>query len=195
MKKFFIAFMLVFLSSVYCSAAVMKTGVLIIAPTEYKTQDFLKIATEQFGKNYDISQELQDDWAAYCWDKGLTVSDPLVTKATLTDFAATTRFNKIIFIIFKNVTMTKEDLGPTVNVTVFGANRYENIRRRANIEARVVIMNNSGETLKVFEEAHTDASMASELRANRGAFQGLCKNISARLKKETFIDSHAANEK
>lgn len=171
-------------TTIYCSAAIMKTGVLIIAPTEYKTQDFTKIASEQFGKNYDISQGLQDDWAAYCWDKGFTVSDPLVTKETLSDFAKTTRFNKIIFIIFKNVTLTTEDLGPTVTVNIYGANRHENIRRRANIESRVVIMNNAGKTLKVFEEAHTDASMTSELRVNRGAFQGLCKSISARLKEE-----------
>lgn len=186
MKKIFSFLMVfaIFFAASNCSATISKTGVLIIAPVEYKTQDFIKIATEQFGKEYNISQGLQDDWAAYCWEKGFTVSDPKVSKETLADFSKTTYFDKIIFIIFKNVSTIEEDLGAGVSFSIYGANRYENIRRRASIESRVVIMNNEGETLKVFEEAHTDASKASMLRANRGAFEGLCKNISARLKEK-----------
>lgn len=183
MNRFF-QFLIVFTVSlicVNCSAAVTKTGILIISPVDYKTQDFLKIATKQFGKEYEVSQGLQDDWAEYCWDKGFTDSDPMVSKDTLEDFSKTTHFSKVIFIIIKNATVTEEDLGTNVVVSTYGANRYENIRRRANIEARVVIMNNEGETLKVFEEAHSDASMESKLRANRGAFEGLCKRISERL--------------
>lgn len=186
MKKFFslLAAFAIFFAMSNCSAALSKTGVLIIAPVEYKTQDFLKIATEQFGKEYDISQGLQDDWATYCWDKGFTVSDPKVSKETLADFSTKTHFDKIIFVIFKNVATTEEVLGTSVIVSMWGANRNEHVRRRASIESRVIIMNSSGETLKVFEEAHTDASKASMLRANRGAFEGLCKNISARLKEK-----------
>lgn len=164
-----------------CSAALSKTGVLIVAPVEYKTQDFMKIATEQFGKEYNISQGLQDDWGTYCWDKGFEVSDPMVSRATLSDFAKTTRFEKIIFVIFKNVQVTAENLGSDVDFSMFGAIKRERVRRRTSIEARIIIMNNEGETLKVFEESHTDASMASKLRASRGAFEGLCKNIALRL--------------
>lgn len=187
MRKIFsllMIFVLVFIYSI-CCASISKTGVLIVAPLEYKTQDFLEIATKEFGKEYEISQGLQDDWATYCWDKGFTVSDPKVSRETLSDFSKTTRFNKIIFIIFKNSNVQIEDLGSTVNFSIFGVNRRDHIRRRANIESRIVIMDNEGKTLKVFEEAYTDASMASELRANRGAFEGLCKNIAGRLKENT----------
>lgn len=184
MKKILSVFAMfaVFFAMSSCSAALSKTGVLIIAPVEYKTQDFLKIATEQFGKEYNISQGLQDDWATYCWDKGYEVSDPMVSKETLADFSKTTYFDKIIFIVFKNIATTAENLGANVTYYGFGViDKSEKVRRRANIEARIIIMDNEGQTLKVFEEAHTDASKASMLRANRGAFEGLCKNIVNRL--------------
>ena len=184
MKKIFslLAVFAVFFAMSSCSAALSKTGVLIIAPVEYKTQDFLKIATEQLGKEYNISQGLQDDWATYCWDKGYEISDPMVSKETLADFSKTTYFDKIIFIVFKNIATTEENLGTDVTYYGFGViDKNEKIRRRANIEARIVIMDNEGKTLKIFEEAHTDASKASMLRANRGAFEGLCKNIVKRL--------------
>ena len=187
MKKYFLLFtsLALFFVMSNCSANLSKTGILIIAPVEYKTQDFLKIAAKQFGKEYDISQGLQDDWAEYCWDKGFAISDPLVTKEILSDFSTKANFDKIIFIIFKDANVTSQDLGTTVMVNPYAPyalNRIEHVRRRANIEARVVIMNNTGKLLKVFEESQTDSSMASELRANRGAFEGLCKNVSARLK-------------
>ena len=183
MRKIFSLFALfvVFFSMQNCSAALSKTGVLIIAPIEFKSQDFLKIATEQFGKEYNISQGLQDDWATYCWDKGYEVSDPTVRKETLADFSKTTHFDKLIFIIFKDVGKITEDIGASVTFSMFGAHRREKVRRRTHIDARIVITNVDGETLKIFEETYTDASMASELRANRGAFEGLCKNIVKRL--------------
>lgn len=184
MKKFFslLAMFAVYFMMSSCSAAFTKTGVLIIAPVEYKTQDFLKIATEQFGKEYNISQGLQDDWATYCWDNSYEVSDPMVKKETLENFSKTTYFDKIIFIVFKNIATTEENLGTDVTYYGFGfIDKNEKIRRRANIEARIVIMDNEGKTLKIFEEAYTDASKASMLRANRGAFEGLCKNIVKRL--------------
>ena len=178
MKKFF-AVMIVCLVALTCSicSAAGKTGILIIAPTEFKTQDFMKIANESFGKNYIVSQQTQDAWAAYCWEKGFVDSDPTISKDTLADFAATTYFDKIIFIMFKDAVKTFEDLGAVYNRFVY----RRAFRFRTAIQARVVIMNQSGETLKVFEDSYTDASFASELRANRGAFDGLCKNIAVRL--------------
>lgn len=184
MKKILslVATVAIFFAMSSCSAALSKTGVLIVAPVEYKTQDFLKIATEQFGKEYNISQGLQDDWATYCWDKGYEVSDPMVSKETLADFAKTTYFDKIIFVVFKNIAVSEENLGTDVTYYGFGVlDKRDKVIRRSNIEARIVIMNNEGETLKIFEEAHTDASKTSMLRANRGAFEGLCKNIAQRL--------------
>lgn len=158
-----------------------KTGILIIAPVEFKTQDFLKIATETFGKAYSISQDTQDAWATYCWNNGFVETDPLTKKETLADFVKTTRFNKVIFVIFKNVSTIAEDRGVSYSGSVFFGSVTRDIRHRSAIETRVVIMNHEGETLKVFEESYTDASMASELRANRGAFKGLCKRISERI--------------
>jgi len=178
MKKFvaMLAVGVIVLSCALCSAA-ERTGILIIAPTEFKSQDFMKIATETFGKNYTLSQNTQDAWATYCWDKGLTDSDVLPTKATLVDFASTTTYDKIIFIIFKDVDKTEEDLGYSRGL--FGAVSHD-IRYRTAIGARIVIMTHDGETMKVFEETHTDASGSSDLRASRGAFKGLCKQISDR---------------
>lgn len=183
MRKFVVlaAFAAIVLSNALCSAA-DKTGILIIAPVEFKTQDFLKIATETFGKEYDISQNTQDAWAAYCWDKGFAETDPLTKKETLADFVKTTRFNKIIFVIFKDASIATEDHGASYSGSIFFGSVQRHVRRRSAIETRVVIMNHEGETLKVFEESYTDASMTSELRANRGAFKGLCKKISERLK-------------
>ena len=178
MKKFIAALIvcLVALTCPICSAA-GKTGILIIAPTQFKTQDFIKIANESFGKNYIVSQQTQDAWAAYCWEKGFVDSDPTISKETLAEFAATTYFDKIIFVMFKDAIRTVEDLG----VTYLWGTVRRNARFRTAIQARVVIMNQSGETLKVFEDSYTDASFASELRANRGAFDGLCKSIAERL--------------
>ena len=186
MKKFVVAAVCVclILSCSLCFAA-EKTGILIIAPAQFKTQDFLKIANENFGKNYVVSQQTQDSWATYCWNKGFVDSDPMISKEVLADFIGTTDFDNIIFIMFKNAEMTVEDKGIKFNASplfggVFGSAKRK-IRRRSVIEARIIVMNHQGKTIKIFEESHTDASMASELRANRGAFKGLCKNISNRL--------------
>ena len=179
MKKFvtLLAVAAIVLSCALCSAA-ERTGILIIAPVEFKSQDFIQIATETFGKNYDISKGTQDDWATYCWDKGLTDTDALPTKETLADFAATTNYDKIIFIIFKDANKTEEDLGysrgPFWSIS-------HDVRYRTAVGARVVIMTHEGQTLKVFDETHTDDSKSSDLRASRGAFKGLCKQISDRL--------------
>lgn len=163
----------------------VKTGILIIAPTEFKTQDFFKIATEAFGKSFSISQDTQDAWATYCYDKGLADTDPLITKEILADFAKTTNFDRIIFLILKDAVVLQEDLGVVYNISPFFGGIWgsagRKIRIRSNIETRVVVMNHAGEALKVFEESYTDASMASKLRANRGAFKGICKRISKRL--------------
>lgn len=179
MKKFF-AMLAVGLIVLSCAPgfAAEKTGILIIAPVEFKSQDFIKLATEVFGKNYDISQGTQDAWATYCWDKGLPDTDALPTKETLADFASTTDYDKIIFVIFKDADKTAEDLGYSRGL--FGSVSHD-VRYRTALGARVVIMTRDGQTLKVFEETHTDASGASDLRANRGAFKGLCKRISDRL--------------
>ena len=158
-----------------------KTGILIIAPVEFKTQDFLKIATETFGKGYTISQNTQDAWATYCWDNGFAETDPLTKKETLADFVKTTYFDKVIFIIFKDVSSVSEDHGASYSGSWLFGSVTRIVQRRSAIETRVVIMNHEGETLKVFEESYTDASMTSELRANRGAFKGLCQKISERL--------------
>lgn len=186
MKKFvaMLAVGVIVMSCALCSAA-ERTGILIIAPVEFKSQDFMKIATKTFGKDYNISQGTQDAWATYCWDKGLTYTDVFTTKETLADFATTTDYDKIIFIIFKETATVTEDRGATFNASPLFGGVFGNVRRRVRhrsaLEARVVIMNHDGETLKVFEETHTDASKASELRANRGAFKGLCRRISDRL--------------
>ena len=185
MKKFVaVAICAIILSFSLCSAA-GKTGILIIAPAQFKTQDFLKIANENFGKNYVVSQQTQDAWATYCWDKGFVDSDPTISKEILANFAETTYFDKIIFIMFKNAEITVEDEGVNYSASPFFGgilgNAKRKVRRRSVIEARVVVMNRQGETVKIFEESHTDASMASELRANRGAFNGLCKSIASRL--------------
>ena len=186
MKKIFSALAIgaIFLSCSLCCAA-ERTGILIIAPVEFKTQDFLKIATEAFGKDYNISQGTQDSWATYCWENGFIDTDPMTKKETLADFATTTNFDKIIFVIFKDIATVTEDNGTTYSESplfggIFGTSKRK-VRRRTALEARVVVMNHEGETLKVFEEAYTDASLTSELRANRGAFKGLCKNIADRL--------------
>ena len=165
MKKFvtIVAVAGIVLSGALCSAA-ERTGILIIAPVEFKSQDFIKLATDVFGKNYDISQGTQDAWATYCWDKGLPDTDALPTKETLADFAATTNYDKIIFVIFKDAAKTED---------------YYSYR--SVLGARVVIMKHDGDTLKVFEETYTDTSKRSEIRASRGAFKGLCKQISNRL--------------
>lgn len=165
MKKLFamLTVGVIVLSCALCSAA-ERTGILLITPVEFKSQDFMKIATHTFGKKHTLSQNTQDDWATYCWDKGLTDSDPMTTKETLVDFAATTAYDKVIFVIFKEAVKTEDSFSYR---TVLGA--------------RVVIMTHDGETLKVFEETYTDASKRSELRANLGAFEGLCKRISDRL--------------
>ena len=179
MKKFVIMLFtvnVVFMSCSLCCAA-EKNGILIISPVEFKTQDFLNIATEAFGKQYDISQGIQDSWASYCWDKGFVDSDPMISKETLADFASKASFDKIIFVIFKDVNKTAEDKGAVFSFGII----KKKIRYRTAIQSRVVVMNHNGETLKVFEESHTDASLASELRANRGAFKGLCKHIATRL--------------
>ena len=169
MKKFvaMLAVGVIVMSCALCSAA-ERTGILIIAPVEFKSQDFMKIATETFGKNYTLSQNTQDAWATYCWDKGFADDDPLTKKETLVDFATTTHYDKIIFIIFKDAVRTVDDT-----------------RYRTVLGSRVVIMNHDGETLKVFEETYTDASGASELRANLGAFKGLCGRIADRLSGKT----------
>lgn len=178
MKKFFAASIvcLVALSCSICSAA-DKTGILIIAPIEFKTQDFMKIATESFGKNYIVSQSTQDAWATYCWEKNFIDSDPMISKETLADFSKTTYFDKIVFVLFKDAVKTVEDLG----VVYLWGNARRKARFRTAIQARVVVMNQSGETLKVFEDSYTDASYTSELRANRAAFNGLCESIAERL--------------
>ena len=183
MKKFF-AMLTVSVIVLSCApgSAAERTGILLIAPVEFKSQDFMKIATQTFGKNYDISQGTQDAWATYCWDNGLTDTDALPTKENLAEFAATTDFDKIIFIIFKDADKTAEDLGYSRGW--FGSISHD-VRYRTAVGARIVIMTHDGQTLKVFEETHTDASGASDLRANRGAFKGLCKRISERLSGKT----------
>ena len=119
----------------------------------------------------------------------MTDTDALPTKETLADFAATTDFDKIIFVIFKDAETVTEDRGTSFNVSPLFGGVFGNVRRkvrhRTALEARVVIMNHDGDTLKVFEESHTDSSGASDLRANRGAFKGLCKQISNRLSGKT----------
>ena len=185
MKKFVAAALCaIILSYSFCFAA-GKNGILIIAPSQFKTQDFLKIVNENFGKDYVVSQQTQDAWATYCWDNGFIDSDPMINKETLADFTGTTNFDNIIFIMFKNAEMTTDDNGVNFNASpLFGgifASAKRKIRRRSTIEARIIIMNHEGKTIKVFEESHTDASMTSELRANRGAFDGLCKSIARRL--------------
>ena len=177
MKKFVAAVICAIILSCSLCFAAEKTGILIVAPTQFKTQDFLKIANETFGKDYIVSQQTQDAWATYCWDKNFVDTDPTISKETLADFAKTTYFDKIIFIMFKDVDSTVEDMGATI---IYGTIK-KHVRRRTSLQARVVILNQAGETLQVFEESHTDASMASELRANRGAFKGLCKSIAGRL--------------
>ncbi len=165
--------------------APVNTGLLIIAPVEFKTQDFLKIAKDTFGKGYSISQDTQDAWATYCWNKGIDEIDLLTKKEILADFVKATDFDRVIFLILKDAVVSTEEDGASYNASplfggIFGGIKRK-ARRRSSIETRVVVMNHEGETLKVFEESYTDASMTSELRANRGAFSGLCKNISARL--------------
>ena len=171
MKKFVAAALCaIILSYSFCFAA-GKNGILIIAPSQFK--------------NYVVSQQTQDAWATYCWDNGFIDSDPMINKETLADFTGTTNFDNIIFIMFKNAEMTTDDNGVNFNASpLFGgifASAKRKIRRRSTIEARIIIMNHEGKTIKVFEESHTDASMTSELRANRGAFDGLCKSIARRL--------------
>ena len=182
MKKFvaMLAVGMIVLSCALCSAA-ERTGILIIAPTEFKTQEFLKIATETFGKDYNISQGTQDAWATYCWDNGFVDNDPMTKKETLADFASTTTFDKIIFVIFKDVDKTYLDRG----ASVFFGSVTRRIRYRTDISARIVIMSHDGETLRVFEETNTDDAKGSDLRASRGAFKGLCKQISDRLSGKT----------
>lgn len=145
----------------------------------------MKIANENFGKDYVVSQQTQDAWATYCWDKGFVDSDPTISKEILANFAETTYFDNIIFIMFKNAETIIEDEGVNYSASPFFGGilgkAKRKVRRRSVIEARVVVMNRPGETVKIFEESQTDASMASESRANRGAFNGLCKSITRRL--------------
>ena len=186
MKKIFAVFLAVamfFIASV--GFASEQTGILIIAPAEFKTQDFIDIATKEFGESYNVSQKTQDSWAEFCWNNDIIDSDPQITKKILSEFISTTDFEKIIFLIFKDAKATSENLGETAiyrRRSLFGSLLSRNrIRHRSHIDVRVVVMNKDGETAKIFEEAYSDTSSGSEERANRYAFKKVCKNIHARL--------------
>ena len=103
MKKFLQILLFVFILQIQICQANEQTGLLIIAPAEFKTQDFFNIAKQEFGENYIISKNTQDAWAEFCWNNDIIDSDPQITKQVLHDFTVSTDFEKIVFLIFKEL--------------------------------------------------------------------------------------------
>ena len=154
-----------------------KIGVVVVGGADVKTPDFFKYISQAFeGENtlytIETGTAIQSKYQQYWFDKGF-LEEQKLTKQDLHDFVKYSGQQKVLFLTISS---------PIVEKTKISNGWYGMIEQtRASIEVKAFLADDTN-ILKAVDLSKEDDSQVSELRAKRGAFEKIIKEISVELK-------------
>lgn len=175
------AITMIFTGTVFAGAAndflnkkVDQIGVVIIGNSDYKTDDYYNYISELLNnendKRYKIvcGSEVQSKYQNYWLDKGF-LEEQKPQKNDLFDFYKTSGYDKILYILVSDPVVDKHNIRTGLFSSVE--------QSRASVTVNSFLVNNNT-ILKAYSVTKEDDSRASELRAKRGAFRKVLKELS-----------------
>lgn len=180
---FFSLFFLVNMTNVFAGdvsqmqKSKLKTCVVLIGNSDVKTPDFIKYIDEQFNgeetKNKVIcGSEVQSVYQNYWFQKGF-LEEQKLQKQDLHDFVKFSSYDRCLFLIISD---------PIVEKTKIPAGWFTTAEKtRASIEVKCFLADDTN-IIKSFNVTKNDDSMASDLRAKRGAFEKCVKEFVKEFK-------------
>ncbi|NCD08703.1 MAG: hypothetical protein EOL98_04620 [Negativicutes bacterium] len=151
----------------------LKTCVVLIGNSDVKTPDFIKYINEQFNneeaKNKVVcGPEIQSVYQNYWFQKGF-IEEQKLQKQDLHDFVKFSSYDRCLFLLISE---------PIVEKTKVPAGWFTTAEKtRASIEVKCFLADGT-DIIKSFSVAKNDDSMASDLRAKRGAFEKCVKEFA-----------------
>ena len=148
-----------------------RIGVVIIGGAEFKTNDYYKIVQKELkpmsGAKVFAGNDIQTNYKKYWLKKGY-IGDQEPQKNDLIEFAATSGYSKVVYVIISDTVDDQRNSG--------------NHRQRNRISVQLdVYLSTPTEVLDVFSANEDQKSKGSALRARRGAFQKCLREIAKTL--------------
>ena len=173
-KAFAIIFSMMLFAASSAFAQSQEIVVLIIGNSDFKTPNFIRYATQLFKEEYKgktlkfvSGEEIQSKYQNYWLDKG-SLEEGTPTKQDLIDFVSYGDYDRVVYLIIKDPVIDKHESG-------YGSSYQQKSRASVTVNA---FLADSEKVLKAATSTKEDDSMASELRAKRGAFKQCMREIS-----------------
>ena len=155
----------------------LKTCVVLIGNSDVKTPDFIKYIDKEFNneeakKRIACGVEIQSIYQNYWFQKGY-LEEQKLQKQDLHDFVKFSSYDRCLFLIISD---------PVVEKTKVPAGWFTTAEKtRASMEVKCFLAD-STDIIKSFSVVKNDDSMASDLRAKRGAFEKCVKEFVKEFK-------------
>lgn len=149
---------------------------LLIGDADVKTKDFIDILDDKLNSNIDNSKQkkiecgtnIQSKYQEYWFSKDF-IEEQKLTKTDLHEFVKYSGYDRCLYLIVSAPSMEKTKL-PSGWFTT-------SERTRASVEVKGFLVDKD-KVIKTINITKNDDSMASELRAKRGAFEKCIKELS-----------------
>ena len=155
----------------------LKTCVVLIGNSDVKTPDFIKYIDKEFNneeakKRIACGVEIQSIYQNYWFQKGY-LEEQKLQKQDLHDFVKFSSYDRCLVLIISD---------PVVEKTKVPAGWFTTAEKtRASMEVKCFLAD-STDIIKSFSVVKNDDSMASDLRAKRGAFEKCVKEFVKEFK-------------
>ena len=186
MKKIFSLFVFVFVVFSYfvpAQASILREriGILIIASSDFKTQDFYECAKENLSdptnSKYMIvtGSDIEGKYSNYWLDKGF-LEEQAPNKDSLLEFAAYSNYDKVLYLLIQDPQMERN------NHSVAGWwGASVNIHNRVSLKINAFLCDGNS-VIQTASVTKTSDSYYSDLRAKRKAFNECLTDISSKIK-------------
>lgn len=154
-----------------------KIGVVLIAPFDMKTEDFIEIVDNKLNKDEDykefiVGSGMQTKYQEYWFNKG-ELEEGKLTKDVIYDFADFSGYDKLLYLVAA-VDIDKNKLSG------------EGERTRASVEVKGFLVDKNN-TLKIISVITNDDSKKSDFRAKKGAFEQCMQDLGRQLQEYLHV--------
>lgn len=158
-------------------SANFKIGVVLIAPTEMKSEEFITTVDDDLNRSGDykvfiVGDDMQNKYQKYWLTRG-ELEEGRLSKEVVSEFVDFSGLKQCLYVVVE----------PQVDKSKLSNNRE---RTRASVEVKVFLADKNG-ILNIFSVIKTDDSKYSDLRAKKGAFEQ-CMNELGRQINEYLIN-------
>ena len=142
-------------------------GVVVVGGAEYKTPEFYKFVKSKFdpksGAKFDVGGDLQNKYQKFLLNRDL-VGNTIPRRQDLIDFAAASGYGKILFVVVSDSSAEHQN------------NSKSRQKDRVSVQVDGYLCAASG-VIDVATASEQSNSKTSDLRARRGAFKNVLKNL------------------